>query len=360
VGVKEWFGLLKQTFKDFSDDECPVRAAALSYYTIFALPPLLILILLILGAVLDPEQVRGQIAAQIESLLGPSGAEQVRTMIGQAETPGGGAPLQAVLGIGALLLGATGVFLQLQSALNRAWEVEPDPRQGGIRNFVFKRLLSVGMVLGIVFMLLVSLVLTAAVRAVLGTLIPGEPGPLLFAADLVLSFAIITLLFAAMFKVLPDAEIAWRDVWVGAVATALLFVVGKFLLGLYLGRSNPGEAYGAAGSLALILVWVYYSAMILLFGAEFTQTWAVEHGGGIRPEKGARRMADETGQELAEEKTASGARGTEKAGASPASGSTGPVQKSGFDRVVDIGIAAATLWRRMRTRPSASTRKRSG
>lgn len=300
VRPKEVFALLKESFKDFSDDECPRMAAALSYYTIFSLPPLLILILTLVGVFMDPADVQGALARQIEALMGPSGAEGVQTMIAQTERPGRG--VAAVLGIGALLFGATGAFIQLQAALNRAWEVEPDPKQGGLKNFVFKRLLSLGMVLSIAFLLLVSLAVSAALSAfsgALGRMLPGSPGPLFQALSFGVSFAVITLLFACIFKVLPDARIAWRDVWVGAFVTALLFTLGKFALGLYLGRSNPGEAYGAAGSLALILVWIYYSAMILLFGAEFTQSWAMHKGSGIEPEEGARRMRDETGEELA-------------------------------------------------------------
>ncbi|HEX2202867.1 MAG TPA: YihY/virulence factor BrkB family protein [Longimicrobium sp.] len=302
VSPKELFSLLKTSLKDFSDDECPRLAAALSYYTVFSLPPLLILILTLVGAFMDPADVQGALAQQIEGLMGPTGAEEVQTMIARTERPGRG--LAAVLGVGALIFGATGAFIQLQAALNRAWEVEPDPKRGGWKNFVFKRLLSLGMVLSIAFLLLVSLAVSAALSAfsgALGRMLPGSPGPVFQTLSFVVSFAVITLLFACMFKVLPDARIAWRDVWVGAFVTALLFTLGKFALGMYLGRSNPGEAYGAAGSLALILVWIYYSAMILLFGAEFTQTWAMEKGGGIEPEEGARRMADETGRQLAAE-----------------------------------------------------------
>lgn len=297
ANAKGIFGLVKNSFKDFMDDECPRMAAALSYYTVFALPPLLILLLLIAGAVFDPQQVQNSIQTQMGSLMGASGAQEIGTIINQAERPGGRG-IKAVLGVGALILGATGAFLQLQSALNRAWEVEPDPRQGGFKNFVFKRLLSLGMILGVAFLLLVSLALSAAVSAiggVAGRLIPGASSAILFLFDTVITFAVVTGLFAAIFKVLPDARIAWKDVFVGALVTAGLFTIGKFGLGFYLGKSNPGEAFGAAGSLALVLVWIYYSSMIVLFGAEFTQQWAVNRGSGIEPETGARRMADEVG-----------------------------------------------------------------
>jgi membrane protein len=297
ANAKGIFPMLKDTFKDFMDDECPRLAAALSYYTVFALPPLLILLLLIAGAVFDPQQVQHAIQTQMGSLMGSSGAQEIGTILNQAERPGGRG-IKAVLGVGALILGATGAFLQLQGALNRAWEVEPDPRQGGLKNFIFKRLLSLGMILGVAFLLLVSLALSAAVSAMggmAGRLIPGASEAILFVFETVITFVVVTGLFAAIFKVLPDARIAWRDVWVGALVTAALFTIGKFALGFYLGRSNPGEAFGAAGSLALVLVWIYYSSMIVLFGAEFTQHWAVNRGSGIEPETGARRMTDEVG-----------------------------------------------------------------
>ena len=291
------FPMLKDTAKDFMDDDCPRMAAALSYYTVFALPPLLILLLMIAGAVWDPAEVQRAIQTQMGSLMGSQGAQEIGTIINQAERPGGRG-IKAVLGVGALILGATGAFLQLQGALNRAWEVEPDPDAGGWKNFVFKRLLSLGMILGVAFLLLVSLALSAAVSAIggfAGRLIPGASSAILFLFENIITFVVVAGLFAAIFKVLPDARIAWRDVWVGAVATAALFTLGKFALGFYLGRSNPGEAFGAAGSLALVLVWIYYSSMIVLFGAEFTQQWAVNRGSGIEPEEGARRMADEVG-----------------------------------------------------------------
>ncbi|HEX6911424.1 MAG TPA: YihY/virulence factor BrkB family protein [Longimicrobium sp.] len=297
ANAKGIFALLKNSFKDFMDDECPRLAAALSYYTVFALPPLLILLLLIAGAVFDPQQVQTAIQTQMGSLMGSAGAEEIGTIISQAERPGGRG-IKAVIGVIALMLGATGAFLQLQGALNRAWEVEPDPSAGGLKNFIFKRLLSLGMILGIAFLLLVSLALSAMVSAIggfAGRLIPGASEAILFLFDTLITFVVITGLFAAIFKVLPDARIAWRDVGVGALVTAALFTIGKFALGFYLGRSNPGEAFGAAGSLALVLVWIYYSSMIVLFGAEFTQQWAVNRGSGIVPEEGARRMADEVG-----------------------------------------------------------------
>ena len=292
------FQLVKDTFSGFSEDDCPTMAAALSYYTVFSLPPLLVLLLTLLGAVMDPQDIQGNIEAQIGSAMGPDGAEQVRTILANADRPGGGGAGPAILSVVALLLGATGVFGQLQAALNKAWGVAPDPEKGGIKSMILKRVFGIGMVLGLAFILLVSLVVSAVLSAFGDELVrylpSGLSAPLLEAVNFVASLAVISLLFAAIFKVMPDAEIAWRDVAVGAVVTALLFVAGKFALGVYLGQSKPGEAFGAAGALALMLVWIYYSSMIVLLGAEFTQVWAERRGSGIVPERGAVRVVRET------------------------------------------------------------------
>jgi membrane protein len=272
-------------------------AAALSYYTIFSLPAILVLILMLVSAVMNPSDVRGGLEGQLQGLMGPTAGEQVRTIIQQAEHRPRNGLLPTILGIAGLLFGATGAFGQLQKTLNRAWNVEPDPNQGGIKAFLSKRLFSFGVILVFAFFLLVSLVISAALTGLgsrlSGFLPTGLSGALLEVGNAVVSLAVITLLFAAMFKVMPDARIAWRSVWVGALVTAVLFVLGKFLIGFYLGQSNPGQAYGAAGSLAVLLLWIYYSSLILLFGAEFTETWAVQRGQGIEPERGAVRVQRE-------------------------------------------------------------------
>jgi membrane protein len=298
VDAKELFSIVRESWKDFGDDDCPRMAAALAYYTVFALPPLLILILMIVGSFVSRDSVQSALSGQVGAMIGSDGARTVETMITQSKQPGSGGALGAILGIGALVLGATGAFLNLQAALDRAWEVKPDPKAGGIRNFILKRVLSLGMVLGVAFLLLVSLALSAALTAIggaIGALIPGSSPVVVGILQTVISLGVITLLFAAIFKVLPDAVIGWRDVWVGALVTGVLFEVGKWAIGLYLGHSNPGKAYGAAGSLAVILVWIYYSAMIVLFGAEFTQTWATRRGAGIEPEPGAVRIDADPG-----------------------------------------------------------------
>lgn len=287
-------GMIKAAFQDFKDDDAPRLAAALSYYTVFSLPPLLILLVLIAGFFFDPQDIQGRLVQEIGGAIGPEGAEQIRTMLRQADRPGGGGPLMTILSIAALIFGATGAFGQLQAALNKAWEVEKDPEKSGLVSLALRRLLSFGMILVIAFLLLVSLVLSTILGAAGGALAGLLPGALgeaaLWIFDIALSLIVITLLFMAMYKVLPDAKVAWSDVWRGALATAALFVLGKFLLGLYFSRSDPGSAFGAAGSLALILVWVYYSAMIFFFGAELTQVYAERHGHGIRPDDDAIRV----------------------------------------------------------------------
>jgi membrane protein len=291
AAMKQALGLAKDTFKEFSQDEATWKAAALSYFTVFALAPLLAILLQVASLIWDPGQVRDALTGQFQALMGRDVARQVQTMMMSAEqktTSGSG--FRLVLSIAGLLFGATGAFVSLQTALNRAWEVQPDPKRGGIKNFITKRFLSLGMLLGVAFLLLVSLALTAALGAVGDTLFGGLGAVVAQVLNFILSFAVISLLFAAIFKVLPDAKVAWRDVWVGAIATAAFFVVGKLLIGLYIGQSDPGSAFGAAGALAVLLVWIYYAAVIVLLGAEFTQAWMRHHGREIEPEAGAVRM----------------------------------------------------------------------
>ena len=294
--IRPWLRLLKETFSDFGQDSCPRLAAALSYYTIFSLPPLLLLLLLLLGTVLEPSDVHKLLTGQLGSLLGPGGADEIRNILEQSEQPDLTRGWAAILGLGALLFGAVGSFVELQSALNRIWEVQPDPRRGGVRRFLLQRVVSFGMVLTIAFLLLVALVISALLAAfgdVLGRLIPGTASDVILRViDAVISFAGVSFLFALLFRYVPDARAAWRDVGVGAVATALLFTLGKVGLGIYVARSDPGSSFGAAGALAVLLVWIYYSAIILFLGAEFTQAWARQRGAGIEPEPGAVPLRD--------------------------------------------------------------------
>ena len=286
--------IIKQTVAEIGEDDVPSLSAATAYYTIFALPPLLVIIVGVAGALVGPETVQEALTGQVDSLAGTAAAGEIETMIASASDLGDGLG-KKLLGVVLLILGATGAFGQLQKALNRAWDVRVVDG-GGIKGLVFKRLLSFGMVLTIAFLLLVSLALSAflsAVGAGVSGILPGAIPPVVWQiVNTAISFGVVALLFATLFKVLPDAEIAWRDVWVGAGVTAALFTLGKWAIGFYLGTSNPGSAFGAAGSLALLLVWIYYSALIFLAGAEFTQVWAQRYGSRIVPEEGAVRVGD--------------------------------------------------------------------
>jgi membrane protein len=283
-----------QTLLEFMGDRCPQMAAALSYYTVFSLPPLLVLVIMIAEPFLDPVAIEAAMQAQFGGLLGAEGAAQVQTVVENVSRPGEGGALTAAFGIGAFVFGATVAFAQLQDALNIAWQVAPDPTRGDVKNFLLKRVLSFAMILSIGFLLLVSLVVSALLAAfgdALAVLAPGWISqPLLQTTNTLVSLTIITLLFATMFRFLPDAVVAWRDALLGGLITSLLFNLGRAAIGFYLGQAEPASVYGAAGSLALILIWIYYSSMILLFGAEFTQVWARRRGSPIRPVPGAARV----------------------------------------------------------------------
>jgi membrane protein len=262
-------------------------AAALAYYTIFSLVPLLLIVIAIAGLVVGQEATERQVLTTLQGFVGPNGAQAIQAMLRSANSFGSGV-LATVLCILTLALGASGGVGQLHQALNTVWEVEAKSGNG-LLGLLRERFVSFSMILGLAFLLLVSLVvsaiLTAAVQALSGWLPGGEL--LWHSIEFLVSLGLITLLFALIYKILPDARIAWRDVWIGAAMTALLFTVGKFLIGLYLGHSSMMSAYGAAGSLVVILVWVYYSALILFFGAEFTQVYANTLGSGVAPDEHA-------------------------------------------------------------------------
>ena len=281
--AKSGFGLVKETFQGWQEDGALDLGAALAYYAIFSLAPLLLIVIAVAGLVWGREAVQGQLVGQLQGLIGEQGGQAIQTMIANAGKHGSGV-LATIVGVVTIVFGATGVFVQLQSSLDRIWNVEPKPGSG-IWGFVKTRMLSFGMVLGIGFLLLISLVVTTAVSAV-GTwatgLLPAAK-VLVEGGTFVVSFALITLLFAMIYKVLPDVKIGWRDVWIGAAATALLFTIGKFLIGLYLAQSSVASTYGAAGSLVIVLLWIYYSSQILFLGAEFTQVYASHYGSNIRP-----------------------------------------------------------------------------
>jgi membrane protein len=277
------FRLLKATFDAWSEDNALRLSAALAYYSIFSIAPLLVIAISIAGLVLGEEAVRGQLGPQLQGYIGAQAAEGVQALIKSASKPAD-SWMGAVAGFVTLLLGASGVFGQLKDALNTIWEVKV-VSGSGVWRFIRDRLLSFGMVLVIGFLLLTSLLLTTTLAALSGYIerIIGLPAILSGAIGFVVAFGVVTLLFAFIFKVLPDAQVEWRNVWIGAAVTALLFEIGKFALGFYLGRESTVSSFGAAGSVVLLLLWVYYASCILLFGAEFTQVYARETGHDIRP-----------------------------------------------------------------------------
>ena len=279
--MKRVIALFKKTWTEFSDDHAQRLGAALAYYTIFSLGPILLIAVSIAGLVFGKEAAQGRIAGELQGVFGANVANQLNSMIASAHKKGSGT-IAMIIGIVTLIMGAAGVFGNLKDALNTIWNVEPK-KSGGILTTVRQRFLSISMVLGVGFLLLVSLVIDAAISAMghwISARFPG--GEVVFQViQLLVSLGVITVLFAMIFRYLPDTEIEWRDVWLGAGFTAFLFVIGKFGLGLWLGKGSVGSAYGAAGSLVILLVWIYWSAQILFFGAEFTQVYANEHGSRI-------------------------------------------------------------------------------
>jgi membrane protein len=275
--------LLERTYVEWGEDDAAELAAALAYYTIFSLAPLLIIAIAVAGALLGREAVQGEIVRQIATLVGPDGAHAIQDLIVNASKPSDSL-MASIVGFLALLFGASGVVGQLKAALNRIWDVPA--KSAGFLGVVRERLASFAVVLGVGFVLLVSLVINAALTA-MGTYLRGSvPGDatIWISVNLIVTFAVEAGLFALMFKLLPDVDVQWADVWLGGAVTALLFELGKLLVGIYLGRAGIGSAYGAAGSLIVVLVWVYYSAQILFFGAEFTQVYARrQRGETVRP-----------------------------------------------------------------------------
>ncbi len=282
--------LLRRSFQEWNEDHASTLAAGLAYYTIFSLAPLLVLVIALTGLVWQKSAVQAQIMSQMRALVGPQGASFIGDMISHRGTFGQGI-FASVVGIIALLFGALGVFGALQTSLNIIWNVQPKKTHGfwqGIEQVIAQRLLSFAVILGIGFLLLVSLVISAGLSAFQGALSHVLPFSQIAIQliNLLISIAVITVLFALMFKLLPDVKIAWRDVWFGALATAILFALGKTLIGIYLGNSNVASYYGAAGSLVVLLLWIYYSAQILFFGAELTQVYANQYGTKIVEEVG--------------------------------------------------------------------------
>jgi membrane protein len=285
---KSTWGLLKRTVTQWLEDQPFQLSSSLSYYTLFSLAPLLIIVIAIAGFAFGREAAENQIVGTIQGMVGQQSAKAIQEMIQNAGRQPKTGMLSAVMGVVTLIFGAGGVVGQLQTSLNTIWGVTPKPGQG-VWGFIRQRFISFAMVLSIGFLLLVSLVISAVVTSLTAFMGSCFGGAEIFAhvLDLFVSFILVTALFAMIYKFLPDVRIQWRDVWIGAALTSLLFTVGKFLIGLYLGRSGVSSAYGAAGSLITVLLWVYYSSLIFFLGAEFTQVYASQYGSGVTPTENA-------------------------------------------------------------------------
>ncbi|HYO76261.1 MAG TPA: YihY/virulence factor BrkB family protein [Thermoanaerobaculia bacterium] len=288
----KYITVFKQTFQEFGEDKAPRLGAALAYYTIFSIGPLLLIAVAMAGIFLGQEAAQGKVSDELGKVFGPQMSEALETMIQAAAKPKSGV-WATVIGVIMLMFGASGLFAQLKDALNTIWNVEPK-KSAGIVALIKERFLSMAMVLGIGFLLLITLVFDAAISAMgpyIERLVGGEA--LMHAIQLAISFAVAVVLVACIVRFLPDLKVAWHDVWFGAIFTALLFVLGKWGLALYLGKAAVGSAYGAAGSLVILLVWVYWSAQILFLGAEFTQVYARTFGSlnGDQSKRQARAQA---------------------------------------------------------------------
>jgi membrane protein len=283
MSAADLWDVTKQASVSWWNDNVSRLGASLSYYTLFSLAPMLVIAIAIAGFVFGAEAARGEIVSQIQGLVGREGARAVQAMLQGAAKRSSGI-MATIVGLVTLVIGATGVFLELQTALNGIWRVKPKPSVG-MMGVLRQRLISFGLVVGVGFLLLVSLLVSAALAALgkfLGSYLPGY-AILGQALNVLLSLAVITLLFAMVYKVLPDVELAWRDVWVGGLVTAGLFSIGKLVIGLYLGTSSTASTYGAAASVIVLLLWVYYSSQIVLLGAEFTRAYVDRCGRAPEP-----------------------------------------------------------------------------
>jgi len=284
MGAKEFWELLKEAGAGWWRDNAPRLGAALAYYTIFSLAPVLLITVAVCGLIFGRAAAEGQLLGELRDLVGEEGAATLQSMLAGASQPSAGI-VATVTGIVMLLIGATTLFSELQDSLNLVWEMKPPG--GGVMTMVKARFLSFSMVMGTAFLLLVSLVVSAGLAAFGKQLGQSETEGVGRVLHFLASLLVVTLLFAMIYKFLPDAKIAWKDVWLGAAVTALLFTIGKTLIGFYLGHSAMASTFGAAGSLAVLLFWFYYSAQIFLFGAELTKAYANRYGSGIVPSAGA-------------------------------------------------------------------------
>lgn len=302
---KEIFSLLKETFTEWNNDDPFRHSAVIAYYSIFSLPALVIIIVQVAGLILGEDAAQGQISSQISSAIGEDAAKQVETMVANTSEMGN-STMAIIIGVATLLFGATGVFYQLQQSLNKVWEVQPNPN-AGVAKIAIDRATSLGVILAIGFLLLIFMVITAALNVLSGWIQSQLPDFMLYifyVLNVLVTLGVVTLLFALIYKVLPDAKVGWQSVWIGAFVTAVLFAIGKFALGIYFNKADPASAFGVAGSLILIMLWVNYSALILLFGAEFTQVYARRHGHQIEPSGHAQRTPEFRMKEMRQQERA--------------------------------------------------------
>jgi membrane protein len=298
-----WHAILRAV-QHWWKDNCLRLAASLAYYTALSLAPLLLLIVGVVGLVLDRQQVATQLATQLEGLMGQAGRELVTSIL--TTTSPQGSLLATVIGLVTLFIGATAVFGELQATMNLIWEVQPAPTSGvwaGIWAWLRERIFSLAIVFALAFLLLVSLVISAALAGAAALFQGPEQAVLSHVLEIAVSLLVLTFVFALFYKYVPDAEIGWRDVWLGGLITAVLFTLGKTAIGFYLGQASVGSAYGAAGSMVVLLVWVYYSALIMFFGAEFTHVWATRHGDVTPQPHAVPGAAPQTKSEAATDRT---------------------------------------------------------
>jgi membrane protein len=293
--VKAALSLARDSFKEWKADNAPRLGAAMSYYTVFSLAPILLLAISVAGLVLGTDAAQGRILDELRALLGPDAANLVQHMLARSAEKGAGIVGTAV-GALMLILGATAVMIELEAALDVVWKVPPRPSRG-VKGLIKERMLSLSLILSVGFLMLVSLAASAVLGA-LGSQLErfAFPGAAMVGqvTGNAVSLGVIAVFFALIFKFLPNAKVAWRDIWIGALLTSVLFHAGKIAIGLYLGRATVASTFGAAGSLAVLLIWVYYTAQIVLFGAEITRLYAIRHGSGVRPAQEAASPATKT------------------------------------------------------------------
>jgi Predicted membrane protein len=301
ITFKGIWQVLKDSFSGFSNDKIAKLSASLAYYTIFSLGPLLICIIFLCGIFFARDAVQGNIYRQIEGFVGPDAAIQLQQIIKNAAITGK-SHIAAIIGFVTLLIGATSVFAEIQDSINMIWGLKPKPKMGIVK-YLLTRVLSFGVIASLGFLLLVSLAITALIETLntrMKAAFPDVAVVVFYIINLLITFGVTTVLFAVIFKVLPDAKIKWRDVMAGSIATAFLFMIGKFLISLYISKSNVGSTYGTAGSLVVLLLWIYYSSFILYFGAEFTKSYALKFGSHIVPNEyavTAQQIEIETGKQ---------------------------------------------------------------